>query len=160
MSISLPLSLSLSLSLILSLPPPTPTSPLFLSLSLDRVPWELVWGVFTSFCCWSKFVDGETRTKDIWVSWELAPMVLEQLCRWHFVTVHTNMADHQLGQLGRVFPSNNFIVDIEKANWPFRMWRFTVSLMAPERPQFTGNKQTPADSWILTPANKSPTNAV
>ena len=31
-----------------------------------------------------------------------------------FVIVHTNMADHPLGQLGRVFSSINFTIEIEK----------------------------------------------
>ena len=33
-----------------------------------------------------------------------------------FVIVHTNMVDHLLGQLGRVFPSINFTMEIEKEN--------------------------------------------
>ena len=31
-----------------------------------------------------------------------------------FVIVRTNMVDHLLGQLGRVFPSINFTTEIEK----------------------------------------------
>ena len=31
-----------------------------------------------------------------------------------FVILHTNMVDHQLGQLDRVFPSRNFTIEIEK----------------------------------------------
>ena len=31
-----------------------------------------------------------------------------------FIIVHTNMEDHLLGQLGRVFPSISFTMEIEK----------------------------------------------